>query len=316
MTKQITQRAVVALAAFACFAAGAPSSAKAQVGCCHHATRRSVESKQLVDVRFVNDTNRVQTIYWVDFDGKRRPFKKLLPGQTFEQQSYATHVWVAEASDGTTRSWALDTRPYQDYEVSRRQPPRPVGRPDTVVFQNDTGKTFYIKMLSPGGEVSYEKVPPFATREVQVHTGWTAESLHAGRSLKLKLPEISDGMVFTASGGRLNQLRLRWEWNESREPVPPAPQVPQPLDKALGIEVRNLGGGRMLVLDAGREAGSQLLSDGDIIASIAMVGMPVMPGRPSQPGGILTQMEILPAAGGPVRTVNVREMLGDVLIDG
>ena len=46
-----------------------------------------------------------------------------------------------------------------------------------------------------------------------------------------------------------------------------------------------------------------------------MVGIPVMFGEPVRPGAILTQLNVLPANGGELKSINVRERVGTVIIN-
>jgi len=48
---------------------------------------------------------------------------------------------------------------------------------------------------------------------------------------------------------------------------------------------------------------------------VAMVGIPVMFGEPVRPGAILTQLILLPANGGELKSINVRERVGTVIIN-
>lgn len=51
-------------------------------------------------ISFANHTNGEISIYWLDFNGQRKLYKKLAAGQNYEQSTYLTHPWlVANAQD-------------------------------------------------------------------------------------------------------------------------------------------------------------------------------------------------------------------------
>jgi len=51
-------------------------------------------------VRFHNQTPRQVQLFWLDDHGKRRPYGTLAPGERRDQQTFATHVWLAADPDG------------------------------------------------------------------------------------------------------------------------------------------------------------------------------------------------------------------------
>lgn len=56
---------------------------------------RSMNSDQIADIQFVNNTRGVLRIYWLDFQGQRKFYKELKPGEDYVQQTFATHPWIA-----------------------------------------------------------------------------------------------------------------------------------------------------------------------------------------------------------------------------
>ena len=48
-----------------------------------------------IELRFVNQTDRVLTLYWLDTGGQRQPYGELKPGAEHRQHTYAGHVWLA-----------------------------------------------------------------------------------------------------------------------------------------------------------------------------------------------------------------------------
>ena len=73
---------------FALFAA--PASAN---GCAAHADARSTGYERPVAIRITNRANGPRAVQWIDYEGRARDYVTLAPGETFEQQTFATHPW-------------------------------------------------------------------------------------------------------------------------------------------------------------------------------------------------------------------------------
>ena len=58
-------------------------------------------SETVVKAQFVNEADRAVGVYWIGFDGMLTEYAGLLPGETFEVDTYEGHVWVAKDQDGT-----------------------------------------------------------------------------------------------------------------------------------------------------------------------------------------------------------------------
>jgi streptogramin lyase len=55
----------------------------------------SVNSDTPVVLTFVNDTGATVEVYWLTFDGERRLWLTLAPGESVHQDTYLTHPWLA-----------------------------------------------------------------------------------------------------------------------------------------------------------------------------------------------------------------------------
>jgi len=64
------------------------------------ATLRAAGNGGATQVAFVNETGDVVTVSWLDPDGNRVTYKTLRPGESYTQQTYVGHPWVAAAADG------------------------------------------------------------------------------------------------------------------------------------------------------------------------------------------------------------------------
>jgi dipeptidyl aminopeptidase/acylaminoacyl peptidase len=73
---------------------------------------------------FINRTSEEITLYWLDFEGRRREYGKLAPGATRAQHTFAGHVWLAARS--------RDGRPLAVFEGQES--------PSVAVIDGDAGE--------------------------------------------------------------------------------------------------------------------------------------------------------------------------------
>lgn len=66
------------------------------------APTRSTSGSVDTSLTFVNATKGEVDLFWLDEQGQRRSYGKLAPGREHEQHTFAGHVWVAVARDGST----------------------------------------------------------------------------------------------------------------------------------------------------------------------------------------------------------------------
>ena len=65
----------------------------------------TVESGRSVTLRFDNKSNQRISIFWVGFDGIRRPYSKLDPGRKYDQHTYGYHLWIVVGEEGRDLGW-------------------------------------------------------------------------------------------------------------------------------------------------------------------------------------------------------------------
>lgn len=81
--------------------AGAPTPGPvAGPGCPAPGKVRSDNSAQKATLEFQNRSGRRVDIYWLDYQGQRKHYKTLNPGQTYMQSTFATHPWIAVDPSG------------------------------------------------------------------------------------------------------------------------------------------------------------------------------------------------------------------------
>lgn len=54
----------------------------------------SARTRQATTVWFRNEAGRTRKLYWLDFNGDRKFYAVIEPGQQVEQQTYGGHPWV------------------------------------------------------------------------------------------------------------------------------------------------------------------------------------------------------------------------------
>lgn len=75
------------------------TTAAGHAKCAGEETMRSREGKVATAITFLNQGSVDVSIYWVDYQGARKFYSKLAPGQRYRQQTFLTHPWIV-ASEG------------------------------------------------------------------------------------------------------------------------------------------------------------------------------------------------------------------------
>jgi hypothetical protein len=60
----------------------------------------SLVSEESLQVEFANRGSLPLSMFWLNFEGARVHYFDLAPGESYEQQTYVSHPWIAIASDG------------------------------------------------------------------------------------------------------------------------------------------------------------------------------------------------------------------------
>ena len=59
---------------------------------------KSTLGEQATTINFVNKSQIEVKVYWVDYTGAEKYYKTLAPGESYVQETFATHPWVARTS--------------------------------------------------------------------------------------------------------------------------------------------------------------------------------------------------------------------------
>ena len=62
--------------------------------------KASQGSYKAVNVKFLNDTNQIVELYWVDFDGREVHYSSLSPHTSLTQATFTDHLWIAKTKQG------------------------------------------------------------------------------------------------------------------------------------------------------------------------------------------------------------------------
>ena len=79
---------------------GAVSGPVLELTCAREPDLRSLSSEESLHIVFHNTTQTPLTLTWLDFNGRRVSYATLPPGESYRQQTYVTHPWLALDADG------------------------------------------------------------------------------------------------------------------------------------------------------------------------------------------------------------------------
>ncbi len=103
---------------------GAPAWA-VTIKCDNVESAKSVGHSQEATVIFTNYLESEVQIYWINYQGKRVLYRKLAPGDSYRQQSFFTHVWLATNRDGNCVGLFLVDRQLDRFGIRTQPPPPP-----------------------------------------------------------------------------------------------------------------------------------------------------------------------------------------------
>ena len=71
-----------------------PQSAQAANGCERERGARSLSGTEATKIFFNNQASERVRVYWVDYEGRRKFYSEVEPGDSYTQDTYMTHPWV------------------------------------------------------------------------------------------------------------------------------------------------------------------------------------------------------------------------------
>ena len=75
-------------------AASGSAKADTRVPCDQETQLRSLVSAQPADITIRNDSSEPLKLYWLDYQGRRKLYANVAPGQSSHQRTFLTHPWV------------------------------------------------------------------------------------------------------------------------------------------------------------------------------------------------------------------------------
>lgn len=64
---------------------------------------RSRDTRIPVRIRFINRTSGSRSVMWLDYQGRPKEYKRLAPGQSYVQQTFAGHPWMFTDGPGNCK---------------------------------------------------------------------------------------------------------------------------------------------------------------------------------------------------------------------
>jgi hypothetical protein len=80
-----------------------PEQAAYEQTCEGQETLRSRESQEPAKLRFINESGAILVLQWIDFNGARKEYATLKPGDDVTQETFITHPWVVAYQEGSCR---------------------------------------------------------------------------------------------------------------------------------------------------------------------------------------------------------------------
>lgn len=80
---------------------------KMGAGCPAWGAIRSLPAEAGIPARFINRSDRALNIYWVDYNGMMVEYAGLLPGESFDVNTYVGHYWLAKDFQATCHGGVL-----------------------------------------------------------------------------------------------------------------------------------------------------------------------------------------------------------------
>ena len=97
--------------------AKSPNKPLRNIGCSQKKSR-SLGSKTKVNLKFVNQSKKIKNVFWLNFKGKKKLYKKLNPRESYVQRTYLTHPWLVEEAVGGQCVLVVNpTKPNPEYTV-------------------------------------------------------------------------------------------------------------------------------------------------------------------------------------------------------
>lgn len=93
---------IAALAALSCVALTTYAQAQTRwmQTCPAPGNIRSIDSKTKAAISFSNNTGKTVSVVWLDYDGKRKPYRTLKNGEVYEQETFVGHPWLIVDAGG------------------------------------------------------------------------------------------------------------------------------------------------------------------------------------------------------------------------
>lgn len=72
-------------------------------GCAEEARLRSLNGDRATELTVVNAGKAERLMFWLDYEGRRVLYRRIAPGMSLTQPTFASHPWVIADGDGRCR---------------------------------------------------------------------------------------------------------------------------------------------------------------------------------------------------------------------
>lgn len=120
MKRWIVSAAVVGLLSVALSIPVATPLVAPATPACEITQAKSLEATTPSQIEFVNASGTTVNVLWLDYQGNRVLYRTLLPSESYVQQTFVTHPWIAVDTMGICRGYVLSDRPAKKFRIAPR----------------------------------------------------------------------------------------------------------------------------------------------------------------------------------------------------
>lgn len=98
--------------------AAPPPAEMAGLSCDLQQSLRTASTGPSTTVTFINESDGMRSVFWLDGDGVPRPYANLDPGQRYDQQTYVGHPWMITDGPGNCLALYMPTEAPSEFRIT------------------------------------------------------------------------------------------------------------------------------------------------------------------------------------------------------
>jgi dipeptidyl-peptidase 4 len=204
-------------------------------------TRRTGEE---TSITFVNRTTRNVSLFWLDFQGQRRPYGVIAAGTQREQHTFSGHVWLTSEEPGTVIA-VYEATDASSIAVIDSESPQPLqtlrNRPSRDVQTSPDGRwqALFINHNVHLREVASEETFPVSTDGTpdDAYAGRVHWSPDSQRLVAFRTRKGSDRKVYYVESSPQDQLQPKLHSYAYRKP---GDEIPRPHPVLFEVDPRRV----------------------------------------------------------------------------